>query len=159
MNSYLRIKRFRGQEKTIELLGGWSPLSCKDKVKKIKNLLKNQSLLLIDQNKELEMTPALEKKGPVAATSSRSVQRQAQRTSEEEERAQEPSGKRKRKSKFSQTLPTRVQDPQIGGFISGQCLQYGQNFHGIHSKRAGGMKRTFPQKQSKKYNLLDLVLM
>ncbi|MBW0579738.1 hypothetical protein O181_119453 [Austropuccinia psidii MF-1] len=70
MNSYLHIKSFPGQEKTIELLGGWSPLSCKDKLKKIKNWLKNQSLLSIDQKKELEMTPALEKEAPVAATSS-----------------------------------------------------------------------------------------
>ncbi|MBW0549594.1 hypothetical protein O181_089309 [Austropuccinia psidii MF-1] len=70
MNSYLHIKSFLGQEKTIELLGGWSPLSCKDKVKKIKNWLKNQSLLSGDQKKELEMTPALEE-GLVASTSSK----------------------------------------------------------------------------------------
>ncbi|MBW0548427.1 hypothetical protein O181_088142 [Austropuccinia psidii MF-1] len=38
MSSYLHIKSFLGQEKTIELLGGWSPLSCKDKVKKEKEL-------------------------------------------------------------------------------------------------------------------------
>ncbi|MBW0561058.1 hypothetical protein O181_100773 [Austropuccinia psidii MF-1] len=70
MNSYLHIKSFLGQEKTIELLGGWSPFSCKYKVKKIKNWLKNQSLLSIDQKKELEMTPDLEE-GPVASTSSK----------------------------------------------------------------------------------------
>ncbi|MBW0569189.1 hypothetical protein O181_108904 [Austropuccinia psidii MF-1] len=73
MNSYLHIKSFLGQEQTIEPLGGWSPLSCKDKVKKINNWLKNQSLLSIDQKRELEMTPALETEGPVASTSSRDV--------------------------------------------------------------------------------------
>ncbi|MBW0499422.1 hypothetical protein O181_039137 [Austropuccinia psidii MF-1] len=83
MNSYLHIKSFLGQEKTIELLGGWSPLFCKDKVRNMNNWWKNQILLCIDQKKELEMTPALEKEGPVASTSSRSIQRQAQRTSEE----------------------------------------------------------------------------
>ncbi|MBW0565462.1 hypothetical protein O181_105177 [Austropuccinia psidii MF-1] len=71
MNSYLHIKSFLGQQKTIEVLGGWSPLSCKEKVKKIKSWLKNQILLSIDQKKELEMTPALEKEGPVASTSSK----------------------------------------------------------------------------------------
>ncbi|MBW0502090.1 hypothetical protein O181_041805 [Austropuccinia psidii MF-1] len=71
MNYYLHIKSFLVQEKTIELSGGWSPLSFKDKVKKIKNWLKNQSLLSIDQKKELEMTPDLEKEGPVVPTSSR----------------------------------------------------------------------------------------
>ncbi|MBW0582978.1 hypothetical protein O181_122693 [Austropuccinia psidii MF-1] len=70
MNSYLHIKNFLGQEKTIELLGGWSPLYFKDKVKEIKNWLKNQSLLSVDQKKELKMTPALGE-GPVASTSSR----------------------------------------------------------------------------------------
>ncbi|MBW0555653.1 hypothetical protein O181_095368 [Austropuccinia psidii MF-1] len=71
MISYLHIKSFLGQEKTIELLKGWSSLSCKEKVKKIKNWLKNQSLLSIDQKKELEMIPAFETEGPVASTSSK----------------------------------------------------------------------------------------
>ncbi|MBW0492948.1 hypothetical protein O181_032663 [Austropuccinia psidii MF-1] len=43
-------------------------------------------------------------------TSSRSVQRQAQGTSEEAESPQEPSGQRQRQRKLAQTLPTRVQD-------------------------------------------------
>ncbi|MBW0492962.1 hypothetical protein O181_032677 [Austropuccinia psidii MF-1] len=137
MNSYLHIKSFLGQEKTIELLGGWSPLSCKDKVKKINNWLKNKSLLSIDQKKELEMTPAFETEGPVAFTSSRNVQRQAQRTSEEAERSQEPSGKRKRQSQLAKTLLTRVQDPQIGTFSGGKCFRYGHNSYGTHSQGAG----------------------
>ncbi|MBW0524625.1 hypothetical protein O181_064340 [Austropuccinia psidii MF-1] len=85
MNPYLHIKSFLVQEKTIKLLGGWSPLSFKEKVKKLKNWLKNHSLLSIDQKRELEITPALETEDPVASTSSRSVQRKSQRTSEEEE--------------------------------------------------------------------------
>ncbi|MBW0496202.1 hypothetical protein O181_035917 [Austropuccinia psidii MF-1] len=88
------------------------------------------------------MNPALEE-GPVASTSSRSIQREAQRTSEEEERSQEPSGQGKGKSKLAQTLPTRVQDPQIGAFSHGQCLQYGQNSHEIHSQRAGKDEQDF----------------
>ncbi|MBW0563385.1 hypothetical protein O181_103100 [Austropuccinia psidii MF-1] len=71
MNSYLHIKRFLGKEKAIELLGGLSTLSFKDTVKNIRNWLKNQSLLSIDQKKELEMTPSLETEGPVASTSSK----------------------------------------------------------------------------------------
>ncbi|MBW0551353.1 hypothetical protein O181_091068 [Austropuccinia psidii MF-1] len=74
MNSYLHIKSFLGKEKTIELLGGWSPLSCKDKVKKMNNWLKSKSLLSIDQKKELEMTPALETEASVASTSSKPAQ-------------------------------------------------------------------------------------
>ncbi|MBW0524078.1 hypothetical protein O181_063793 [Austropuccinia psidii MF-1] len=65
--------------------------------------------------------------------SSRSVQR----TPEEAERSQEPSRQGKRKSQLAQTLPTRVQDPQSGAFSHGQCLQYGQDSYGIHSRGAG----------------------
>ncbi|MBW0554938.1 hypothetical protein O181_094653 [Austropuccinia psidii MF-1] len=144
MNSYLHIKSFLGQEKTIEGQRGWSPFSCKDKVKNINNWLKNKILLSIDQKKELEMTPALEKEGLVSSTSSRSVQGQAQNTSEETERSQEPLGKRQRQSQLAQTLPTRVQDPQIGNFISGKCLQYFQNSYGIHSQGEGKNKQDFP---------------
>ncbi|MBW0564661.1 hypothetical protein O181_104376 [Austropuccinia psidii MF-1] len=74
------------------------------------------------QKKELEMTPHLETEAPVASTSSRSFQVQAQRTSEEEERSQEPSRKGQSQRQLAQTLPTRVQDPQIGAFSSGQCI-------------------------------------
>ncbi|MBW0567057.1 hypothetical protein O181_106772 [Austropuccinia psidii MF-1] len=71
MNSYLHIKSFLGQEKVIELLGGWGILSCKEKFKKINNWLKNQCLLFTEGNKEFEITPGLEKEGPVASTSSK----------------------------------------------------------------------------------------
>ncbi|MBW0470797.1 hypothetical protein O181_010512 [Austropuccinia psidii MF-1] len=66
-------------------------------------------------------------------TGSINVQRQAQRTSEEAERSQEPSRQWQRQSQLAQTLPTRVQDSQIGTFSCGQCLQYGQDYYGIHS--------------------------
>ncbi|MBW0530094.1 hypothetical protein O181_069809 [Austropuccinia psidii MF-1] len=89
------------------------------------------------------MTPALETEGPVASNSSRSVPRKAQRTSEEEERSQKPSRQGQRKSQLSQTLPTRVQDPQIAAFRCGQCLQYGQDSYGIFSQGAGKDEQYF----------------
>ncbi|MBW0461533.1 hypothetical protein O181_001248 [Austropuccinia psidii MF-1] len=76
-------------------------------------------------------------------TSSRSVQGQAQKTSEETERSQEPSGQRQRQRKLAQTSPTRVQDPQIGTFSCGQCLQYGQNSYGIQSQGEGKDEQDF----------------
>ncbi|MBW0559841.1 hypothetical protein O181_099556 [Austropuccinia psidii MF-1] len=76
-------------------------------------------------------------------TNSRSVQGQAQRTSEEEEWSPEPSREGKRQSQLAQNLPTRVQDSQIGAFRSGRCLQYGQNSYGIHSQRAGKDEQDF----------------
>ncbi|MBW0553262.1 hypothetical protein O181_092977 [Austropuccinia psidii MF-1] len=77
------------------------------------------------------------------STSSRSVQKQAQRTSEEEERSQEPSRKGKRQSQLAQTLPTGVQDPQIGALSTGQCLQYRQYSYGTHSQGAGKDEQDF----------------
>ncbi|MBW0566398.1 hypothetical protein O181_106113 [Austropuccinia psidii MF-1] len=65
----LHFKSFLSQEKTLELLGGLSKFYCKKMVKKIKNWLKNQSLLSEDQKKELEITPAMEMEGSVASTS------------------------------------------------------------------------------------------
>ncbi|MBW0562180.1 hypothetical protein O181_101895 [Austropuccinia psidii MF-1] len=76
-------------------------------------------------------------------TSSRSVQRQTQRTSEEAERTQEPSRQGQRQSQLAQTLPTRVQDPQIGALNHGQCLQYGQDSYGINSKGSGKDEQNF----------------
>ncbi|MBW0580448.1 hypothetical protein O181_120163, partial [Austropuccinia psidii MF-1] len=58
-----------------------------------------------------------------------SVQRQAQRTSEEAERSQEPSRKGQRQRQLPLTLPTKVQDPQSGAFSCGQFLEYGQDSH------------------------------
>ncbi|MBW0578562.1 hypothetical protein O181_118277 [Austropuccinia psidii MF-1] len=76
-------------------------------------------------------------------TGSRSVQRQAQRTSEESERSQEPSRKGQRQRQLAQTLPTRVQDHQIGTFSCGACLQYGQYSYGVHSQGAGNYEQNF----------------
>ncbi|MBW0501316.1 hypothetical protein O181_041031 [Austropuccinia psidii MF-1] len=158
MNSYLHIKSFLGKEKIIELLEGFNPFSCKDKVKKIKSWLKNKSLLSIDQKKEWEMTPALEKEGPVVSTSSRSVRGQAQKASEEKERSQEPSGKIQRQRKWAHTSPMRVQDPQIGTFSNGKCLQYGQNSYGIHSQGAGKDGKDFYMQIMQEIPFFKLVL-
>ncbi|MBW0476823.1 hypothetical protein O181_016538 [Austropuccinia psidii MF-1] len=40
-------------------------------------------------------------------------------------------------STSSKPLPTGVHDPQIGASSSGQCLQYGQDYYGIHRQGAG----------------------
>ncbi|MBW0569022.1 hypothetical protein O181_108737 [Austropuccinia psidii MF-1] len=79
-------------------------------------------------------------------TSSRTVQGQAQRTSEEAERSQDPSGQRQSQSQLAQTIPIRVQDSQIGAFSHGQCIQHAQNSDGIHSQGAGKDEQDFSMK-------------
>ncbi|MBW0486404.1 hypothetical protein O181_026119 [Austropuccinia psidii MF-1] len=102
----------------MELLGGWSPFSSKDKVKMIKNWLKKQSLLSIYQKKEPEMNPDLEREVPVASPSFRKVQRQSQNTSEETERSKEGSSHEK-------------------------SIQYGQNPYQAHIQGTGKYEKDF----------------
>ncbi|MBW0591567.1 hypothetical protein O181_131282 [Austropuccinia psidii MF-1] len=109
MNSYLHINGFLGQEKTIALLGGWNPLSCKDKVKKIRNWLKNQSLLSIDKKKELEMTQDSETEGPVVSTISKpapEVSKDKPKGPQKTQRVPGPSRKGQSQRQLAQTLPT-----------------------------------------------------
>ncbi|MBW0519484.1 hypothetical protein O181_059199 [Austropuccinia psidii MF-1] len=134
MNSYLHIKSFLGQERTIKLLGGWRPL-----VKEPKYFIHRQEGVGNDPSFGEERTIGIQQ----LQGSSRSVQRQSQRTSEGEVRSQEASRKGKRQSQLSQTLPTRVQDSQIGTFSRGHCIQYGQKSYGIHSQRAGKDEKDF----------------
>ncbi|MBW0491972.1 hypothetical protein O181_031687 [Austropuccinia psidii MF-1] len=58
------------------------PIFFQGKGQKDQDLVKAKILVLVDQKKELEMSPGVEKKGPLVSTSSRTPQRQAQRTSE-----------------------------------------------------------------------------
>ncbi|MBW0511769.1 hypothetical protein O181_051484 [Austropuccinia psidii MF-1] len=120
MISYLHMKSFLGKEKTIELLGG--------------------------QKKELEITPALEKEGPVVSTSCRSVQRQAQRTSEEAERSQEPSRQGKRQSQLAQTLPTMVQDSRLELSAVDSVFNMARTLMELTAKEQERMNRTIPRK-------------
>ncbi|MBW0584359.1 hypothetical protein O181_124074 [Austropuccinia psidii MF-1] len=70
-------------------------------------------------------------------TSSRGIQGQAQMTSEGTERSQEPSRQGQRQNQLEQTLPTGVQDFQVGAFSYGQCVQYCQDSCGIYSQGSG----------------------
>ncbi|MBW0500394.1 hypothetical protein O181_040109 [Austropuccinia psidii MF-1] len=53
MNFYIEVRKFMGPEKTKDLLNGWTPMSCKRQVQKIKDWLRNQSILSEDRKKEL----------------------------------------------------------------------------------------------------------
>ncbi|MBW0498416.1 hypothetical protein O181_038131 [Austropuccinia psidii MF-1] len=90
------------------------------------------------------MTPDLEKEGPVESTSSKSVQRQSQRNLEEEERSQENSRKVQRKSQLEQTLPTRLQDTQIGAFSMDNVFNMARTLMEFTAKEQERMKKNFP---------------
>ncbi|MBW0504133.1 hypothetical protein O181_043848 [Austropuccinia psidii MF-1] len=100
------------QEKTIELLGGWSSLSCKELVEEPKYFICRPEGIGNDSSFGRRPSGIYQ------------LQIEAQKTSEEEEMSQEPSGQGQGQRKLAQTLPTR-----------------GQDSYGIHSQRAGKDKQ------------------
>ncbi|MBW0590546.1 hypothetical protein O181_130261 [Austropuccinia psidii MF-1] len=151
MNSYSHIKSFLGQEKTIELLGGWSPLSCKDKVKKIKHWLKNQSLLSLDQKKELEMTPALETEGPVASTSSKPAPEVSKDKPKGPQKKQKGpknhQGKGKAKANWLRAYPQGYRIPKLEPSAVESIFNMARSLMEFPAKKQERMNRTFPRKQ------------
>ncbi|MBW0494721.1 hypothetical protein O181_034436 [Austropuccinia psidii MF-1] len=147
MNSYLHIKSFLGQEKTIELLGGWSPLSCKYKVKKINNWLKNQILLSVDQKKELEMTPTLEA-GPVVSTSSKpapEVSKEKPKAPQKKKKGpKNHQGKGKGKADWHRSDPQGYRVPKLEPSAMESVFNMARTIMEFTAKEQERMKRTFP---------------
>ncbi|MBW0534047.1 hypothetical protein O181_073762 [Austropuccinia psidii MF-1] len=150
MNSYLHIKSFLGQEKTIELLGGWSPFSCKDKAKKIKNWLKKQSILSIDQKKELEMTPALETEAPVVSTSSKpaaEVSKDNPKGPEKKQRGPNNcQSKCKGKANWHRPYQHGYRIPKLEPSAMASVFKMARNSMEFTAKEWERMNRTFPKK-------------
>ncbi|MBW0535546.1 hypothetical protein O181_075261 [Austropuccinia psidii MF-1] len=150
MNSYLRIKSFLGQGQTIELLGGWSPLSCKDKVKKIKNWLKNQSLLSIEQKKELEMTPALGTEGPVVSTSSKPAPEVSKDKPKGPQKKQKcpknHQGKRKGKANWHRPYQQGYRNPKLEPSDMDSVFNMARTLMEFTAKEQERMNRNFPWK-------------
>ncbi|MBW0500999.1 hypothetical protein O181_040714 [Austropuccinia psidii MF-1] len=67
----LTFQELSGSREGQRTLRRLEPIVLQRKSQKINNWLKSQSLLSINQKKELEMTPAWETEGPVASTSSK----------------------------------------------------------------------------------------
>ncbi|MBW0512206.1 hypothetical protein O181_051921 [Austropuccinia psidii MF-1] len=142
MNSYLHIKSFLGQEKSIELLGGWSPLSCKDKFQKI--------ILSIDQKKELEMTPALETEGPVASTSSKpppEVSKDKPKGPQKKQKGpKNHQGKGKGKANWHRPYPQGYRIPKLEPSAVDSVFNMARTLMEFTAKEQERMNRTFPRK-------------
>ncbi|MBW0519186.1 hypothetical protein O181_058901 [Austropuccinia psidii MF-1] len=149
MNSYLHIKSFLGQEKHIELLGGWSPLSCKEKSKKIKNWLKNQRILSIDQ-KELEMTPALETEGLVASNSSKPAPEMSKDKPKGPQKNQKGpknhQGKGKGKSNWHRPHPQGYRIPKLKPSAMDSFFNMARTLMEFIAKEEERMNQSFPWK-------------
>ncbi|MBW0511786.1 hypothetical protein O181_051501 [Austropuccinia psidii MF-1] len=150
MNSYLHIKSFLGQDKTIELSGGCIPLYCKEKVKKINDWSKNQSLLSIDQKKELGMTPALETEGPVAFTSSKPAPEvskdKPKRPQKNGKGPKKHQGKGKAKANWHRPYPQGYGIPKLEPSAVDSIFNMARTFMKFTAKEQERMNRIFPHK-------------
>ncbi|MBW0570498.1 hypothetical protein O181_110213 [Austropuccinia psidii MF-1] len=150
MNSYLHIKSFLGQEKTIEVLGGWSPLSCEDKVKKIKNWFKNQIFLSIDQNKELEMTSSLETEAPVASNSSKPAPKVSKDKPKEPQNKhggpKNHQSKGKGKAHWHRPYPQGYRIPKLEPSAVDSVFNMARTLMELTAKEQERMNRTSPKK-------------
>ncbi|MBW0555003.1 hypothetical protein O181_094718 [Austropuccinia psidii MF-1] len=121
----LTHKEISGSGEDHSALGRIGSIVLQRKVKKDKELVEKTKYFIHRPEERVGNDPSFGERRPSGTnqikTSSRSVQGQAQRTSEEAERSQEQS----KKSQLKQTLPTMVQDPHIGAFSSGKCIKYG----------------------------------
>ncbi|MBW0574949.1 hypothetical protein O181_114664 [Austropuccinia psidii MF-1] len=135
---------------TIELLGGWSSLSCKYKVKKIKNWLKNQSLLSVNQKKELEMTPALEA-GPVGSSSSKpATEASKEKHKGPQKKKKGPKnhqGKGKGKATWHRPYPQGYRIPKLEPSAVDSVFNMAKTLIEFTSKEQERMNRTFPHKE------------
>ncbi|MBW0571346.1 hypothetical protein O181_111061 [Austropuccinia psidii MF-1] len=134
MNSYSHIKS----------------VPCKDKVKKIKNWLKKQSLLSIDQKKELEMTPALETEAPLASTSSKpaaEVSKDKPKGPQKKQRCpNNRPGKGKGKANWHRPYPQGYRIPKLEPSAVDSVFNMARTLMEFTAKEVERMKRTFPCK-------------
>ncbi|MBW0573009.1 hypothetical protein O181_112724 [Austropuccinia psidii MF-1] len=162
MNSYLHIKIFLGQEKTIDLLQGWIPFSCKDKVKKIDNWLKNQSLLSIDQKNQLQTTPALEKECPVVSTTSKSAPEMSKDKLKgpqmKKKGPKNHQGKGKGKYNYHRRYPQEYRIPKLEPSAVNSDFNMARTLMEFTAKEQETMNMIFQCKEYMKYSFLNLVL-
>ncbi|MBW0586932.1 hypothetical protein O181_126647 [Austropuccinia psidii MF-1] len=124
MNSYLHIKSFLGQEKTIELVG--------------------------DQKKKLEMTPVLETEGPVASTSSKpatEVSKDKPKGPQKEQRGPKShQGMGKGKANWHRPYPQGYRIPELEPSAVDSVFNMARALMEFTAKEQERMNRTFTRK-------------
>ncbi|MBW0555667.1 hypothetical protein O181_095382 [Austropuccinia psidii MF-1] len=118
--------------------------------KKIKNFLKNQSLLSVNQKKEFEMTPYLEKEGPVVSTSSKKAPEMLKdRPKGPQKKKKGPKnhqGKGKGKATCYRPYPQGYKIPKSEPSRVDSVLKMARTVMEFTAKEEEGLNRTFPCK-------------
>ncbi|MBW0590080.1 hypothetical protein O181_129795 [Austropuccinia psidii MF-1] len=128
----IKLKEISGSGEDNRDLGRFDSIFLQRQGQKYEELVEEPKSFIHRPKKEQEMTPALEKKGSVVSTSSRTFQR----TSKQTERSQEKSRQRNRYNQLGKTLPKRIQDFHIGTFSHGKCVKNDQNHYEVHIQGA-----------------------
>ncbi|MBW0534938.1 hypothetical protein O181_074653 [Austropuccinia psidii MF-1] len=114
------------------------------------NWLKNQSLLSIDQKKELETTPALEKEGPVVSTSSKQAPEVSKEKTKGPQKKQRGSknhqGKGKSKTNWQRPYPQGYRSPKLDPSAGDSVFNMARTLMKFTATEQDRMKRNFPCK-------------
>ncbi|MBW0463567.1 hypothetical protein O181_003282 [Austropuccinia psidii MF-1] len=114
-NSYLQVKKLMGPERTQDLLKGWTPMSFKGEVQKIKAWFKNQSIFSEDQKKDLAQK---KDNSPVETSQASTSKNQPQQVPKKDKQAQKSNQKGKKKvkgkekSKWNKPYPQNYRIPK-----------------------------------------------
>ncbi|MBW0570397.1 hypothetical protein O181_110112 [Austropuccinia psidii MF-1] len=149
----LTHQELSGSGEDYRTLRRLEPIVLQRQGQKMKNWLKNQSLLSIDQKKELEMTQLWRQKAQWHLTAPNQLQKCPKRTSEETERSQEPSKQGKRQSQLAQTFPQGYRLPKLEPSAMDSVFNMARTLMEFTAKEKGRMNRTFPRKEYNKYIL------
>ncbi|MBW0520686.1 hypothetical protein O181_060401 [Austropuccinia psidii MF-1] len=126
------------------------PIVLQPQSQKIKNWLKNQPLLSIDQKKELEMTPALETEGPVVSTSSKPAPEVSKDKPKGPQKKQKGpknhQGKGKGKANWHRPNPQGYRFPKLESSAVDSVFNMARTVMEFTAKEKERMNRTFPHK-------------
>ncbi|MBW0581595.1 hypothetical protein O181_121310 [Austropuccinia psidii MF-1] len=149
MNSYLQVKKFMGPEKTEDLLRGWTPMSCKGQVQKIKSWLNNQSILSEEQKKKLaqgkENSPV---EAPQASTSNNPPQKVPNKQKQSPKRNQKGKQKAKGKAKYkwNRTYPQNYRISKKEKTAMDNVFHIARTLMELKNKEEERMNQSFPKK-------------
>ncbi|MBW0504849.1 hypothetical protein O181_044564 [Austropuccinia psidii MF-1] len=112
----------------------------------MKNWFKNQSPLSIDQKKDSEMTPALEKEVPVASTSYKPAPELPKGPQEKQKGPKKHQGKGKAKANWHRPYPQEYRLPKLEPLVMESVFNITRTLMELTDKVQERINRTFPNK-------------
>ncbi|MBW0531519.1 hypothetical protein O181_071234 [Austropuccinia psidii MF-1] len=111
--------------------------------------MKNQSLLSIDQKKELKMTLALEKEGPVASTSSKTAPEVSKNKPKGPQKKQKGPKNHQGKGNWHRLYPQGYRIPKFKPSAVDSVFNMAVTLMESTAKEQEWINKNFPQKNSK----------